>query len=105
MGTVIRLSGRSRAQPQLSASSELSDWDLWAVGLLLWAASLARVGQAVAEREVFGAEASLAFLCTFALPALALRRWLYRRAKAKRLRQGRSPDRRRGPRSITSSAG
>lgn len=92
MGTVIRLSSRPRAQHPVSAPSELSDWDLWVVGLLLWGASLARVAQASVEREVFGAEASLAFLCTFLLPALALRRWLGRRSKAKRPRQRGSRD-------------
>jgi hypothetical protein len=89
MGTVISLSSRRRREPRPELSSELSDWDLWLVGLLLWGASLARVAQASAEHEVFGAEATLAFLCTFLLPALTARRWLYRRSKAKQTRQRR----------------
>jgi hypothetical protein len=97
MGTVISLSSRRKGEPRLETSSELSDWDLWVVGLLLWGASLARVAQASAEHEVFGAEASLAFLCAFLLPALALRRWLYRRSKVKQPRQRRRPVSRGGP--------
>jgi len=45
---------------------------------LLWGFSVARVIAAAEAREVFGAEASLAFICMLALPFGAVRAWLKR---------------------------
>ena len=46
---------------------------------LLWVASVARVAAAASHHEVFGAEASLAFVCLIAIPCAALRAWWQRR--------------------------
>lgn len=51
------------------------DSALAALLALLWVASVYRVAVAAAEREVFGVEASLAFVCVFVIPSLGLRAW------------------------------
>ncbi len=57
---------------------------------LLWAFSVVRVSAAISAREVFGAEASLAFVCMLGLPWWAVRTVLRRRAR-------RAPSRQRRP--------
>jgi hypothetical protein len=51
---------------------------------VLWVFSVARVVVAAEAREVFGAEASLAFLCMLALPIAAVRAWVKRSRPAPR---------------------
>jgi hypothetical protein len=46
---------------------------------VLWGFSVARVIAAAEMREVFGAEASLAFICMLGLPLAAVGAWLGRR--------------------------
>jgi hypothetical protein len=48
---------------------------------VLWAFSFARVIVALSDREVFGAEASLAFVCSVALPACVFGGWARGRAR------------------------
>ena len=52
---------------------------------VLWAFSVARVVVAAEAHEVFGAEASLAFVCMLALPFAAARAW-FRRTRRRRPR-------------------
>jgi hypothetical protein len=51
---------------------------------VLWAFSVARVVAAAETHEVFGAEASLAFLCMLALPLGAFRTWITRPRRIER---------------------
>jgi hypothetical protein len=57
------------------------DRDLLPVGVVLWVASLARVTYALANREVFGIEATLALVC------VVLVAWLFWRDPARAERQ------------------
>ena len=54
------------------------DRDLLPAWIILWAASVARVVAGLAEREQFGAEASLALLSVVAVPWVVLGPWLRR---------------------------
>jgi hypothetical protein len=69
--------------PHLGADPKLddggSDVAFRFVLLVLWVCSAVRVGAAASGHEVFGAEASLAFVCMTAIPWLAVRSWLRRR--------------------------
>ncbi|HTQ07186.1 MAG TPA: hypothetical protein VMI54_25190 [Polyangiaceae bacterium] len=70
--------------PELSTGrGDAGDSDLGfaVIPFLLWVLAVARVAAAVSAREVFGAEASLAFVCMVGLPYWALRSWLRKRAK------------------------
>ena len=71
MGSLHRL----KLPPRLAApvSEREVDLGLGALLGLLWLASAYRVVVAAAEHEVFRAEASLAFVCLFAIPWLAVR--------------------------------
>jgi hypothetical protein len=50
------------------------DRDLAFVAAVVWAASVVRVGFALARGETFGATATLAFVAILVLPVMALRR-------------------------------
>ena len=54
---------------------------------VLWVFSVARVVIAAEMREVFGVEASLAFICMVALPFGAVRAWLQRPRRRARASQ------------------
>lgn len=75
--------------PDVAQSSRLdSEGSEIAFGFMLfvlWAFSVARVVVAAETREVFGAEASLAFVCMLALPLAAARAW-FRRTRRQRPR-------------------
>jgi hypothetical protein len=73
MGTLIKLraarrSPRFEAVPAPPSRDEQGDSDLLPIVALLWFASLARVGYAVWEHEVFGAETTLALLFVMLAP-------------------------------------
>jgi hypothetical protein len=80
MGTLHELPDFARPD-----EADPSDWAFGAVLFVVWVCSVARVSAAVATREVFGVEASLAFVCTLALPWCALRAWLRHRARRQAL--------------------
>jgi hypothetical protein len=58
-----------------------ADVSFLAILCVLWIFSVARVSAAVLAHEVFGAEASLAFVCMLALPFGAARSWFRRRVE------------------------
>lgn len=70
MGSLVQLSfdparQAARAEPE----------HFWGPLLVLWVGSAARVALALAHREVFQTEATLAFLCVMLIPLGALRWW------------------------------
>src|SRR4051794_20399838 len=80
MGTLHRLPRRAPDRRSELGADEL-EVAFVTLGALFWIASVTRVLAAVARREVFGAEASLAFMCMFAVPWFSVRSWLGRRAR------------------------
>jgi hypothetical protein len=58
--------------PKPTSLEARGDRDLLPVAIILWLASVARVGYGLWEREVFDAEATLALLCVVLIP------WLFR---------------------------
>jgi len=80
MGTLHRLPIARRAPDDESDARGL---DLGLTGLLglLWCASVARVSAAASAKEVFGTEATLAFVSMLAIPWLGARAWLRRRRR------------------------
>ena len=75
MGTLIRLraatrSPRFEAAPAPASHEEHGDGDLLPIVALLWFASIARVGYAVSEHELFGAETTLALFFVVLAPVL-----------------------------------
>jgi hypothetical protein len=80
MGTLHRLDVSHPARGGRELDRELEVGVAVLLGLL-WIASVARVVAASSQREVFGVEASLAFVCMLALPWFAFRRFLRRRAR------------------------
>jgi hypothetical protein len=83
MGTLHRLP-IARRDPE--RESDARGLDLALAGLLglLWFASVVRVSAAASAREVFGTEATLAFVSMLAIPWLAVRAWLRGRRRAAR---------------------
>jgi len=77
MGTIHRFPRRAHAATDHDHPREpdlTNHRDLWVVGGLVWVASLVRVGVALVQHEVFGAEATLAAISVVALPWL-MRGW------------------------------
>lgn len=75
MGTLHEL---PEGDPSSTFDSPGSDVAFGCMLFVLWAFSVARVVVAAEAREVFGVEASLAFVCMVALPVGAVRAWLRR---------------------------
>jgi len=84
MGTLHEFPGLT--QPETGGS----DVPFVVILFVLWIFSVARVSAAVSAHEVFGAEASLAFICMLALPWWAFRSWFKNRARRLEL-QNRQP--------------
>jgi len=80
MGTLHRLDISHPAWGGRELDRELEVGRAMLLGLL-WIASVARVVAASFHHEVFGIEASLAFVCMLALPWFAFRSYLRRRAR------------------------
>ncbi len=74
MASVIQLSRyRSVTRRDLPLDIPAGDSDLRPIAIVLWVASLIRVGFAVANGQVFGVEATLALICVVLLPFSAFR--------------------------------
>jgi hypothetical protein len=74
MSSVVRLSRyRSVAHRDIPLELPAGDSDLRFIAAAVWFASLIRVSFALAHREVFGAEATLALFALVLLPMLAIR--------------------------------
>jgi hypothetical protein len=70
MGSLVQLS----FDPSPRASQTEPE-HFWGPLLVLWVGSAARVTLALAHREVFETEATLALLCVVSIPLGALRSW------------------------------
>ena len=74
MGSVVYLSRyRGVTHRDLPLDMPAGDSDLRPIAIVLWVASLIRVGFALASREVFGGEATLALMCVVLLPLAVFR--------------------------------
>ncbi len=74
MGSVVQLSRyRSVTRRDLPLDIPVGDSDLRPIAIVLWVASLVRVGFALANGQVFGVEATLALICVVLLPVTAFR--------------------------------
>jgi hypothetical protein len=76
-GTLIKLHGAARpptlgSSPKPHSLEMQGDRDLFFIAIVLWIASVGRLVYGLWEREVFGAEATLALGCVLLLP------WLFR---------------------------
>ena len=81
MGTLHELHGANDSDAAEDRGATLAFGVILGV---LWGFSVARVVAATETHEVFGIEASLAFLCMLGLPIGALRAWLKRPRPAAR---------------------
>jgi hypothetical protein len=76
MGALIRFdrvlrSARSGARPKQPPSPEVpDDSDLLPIAVILWLASVVRVGYALWVREILGVESTLALACIVLIPWL-----------------------------------
>ncbi|MEP7050286.1 MAG: hypothetical protein ABJB12_08040 [Pseudomonadota bacterium] len=74
MASVTQLSRyRAITRRDLPLEIPAGDSDLRPIALVLWLASVLRVGLALANAQVFGAEVTLALACVVLLPFAALR--------------------------------
>ena len=76
MGSLIQFPAQPRRSESGSRDSSLETVVFWPPLGAVWLAGLARVALAVAHREVFGAEATLAFVYLVALPLSAAWHWV-----------------------------
>jgi hypothetical protein len=86
MGTLIRLS-RNPPAVERSTRIERGDSDLVPIAIILWFSSLVRI--AAEAGETFGAEATLALVCSLGIPCWFAWEWVRRpgsAAKCARLR-------------------
>lgn len=93
MAPVIRLASyRARPERSVVLEAPAGDSDLRAITLVLWIGSAIRVALELRAGRAFGTEASLALMCVFGLPWLAIHSRnnaaaVSRRALSKRIRK------------------
>jgi hypothetical protein len=76
MGSLIPFPEPPRRAEVEADDTELDAAVFWAPLMVVWVAGVARVALALAHRDAFGAEATLAFAYLLALPLAWAQRWL-----------------------------